>query len=279
MSTNLEYIDIHGHINFSDYDADRETVIMNAKEAGVGIITVGTDVGSSKKAIELAETHENMWAVVGVHPTDAKNITDDDFSVLQELAKHPNVVAIGECGLDYFHGKPDEISRQREVFLKHIEIANHANKPLMLHVRNGKQTGLAYGLMNEKDSYNIKNNAYQETISILKQHSKVRANFHFFAGTVQDALDIVDMSNMISFTGVVTFTHDYDEIIRTVPLESIMSETDCPFVTPVPYRGKRNEPLYVIETVRRIADIRGQDFDVVAKQIIDNAKTFFGNLK
>ncbi|MEK7641923.1 MAG: TatD family hydrolase [Patescibacteria group bacterium] len=259
----MKYIDIHGHVNFPKYDADREAVIQRARDAGVGMLTVGTDVSSSREVVKIAEAHEGMWAIVGIHPTDAVDITDADFSALQESAAHPKVVAIGECGLDYFHSGPEDMEKQRSIFIKHIDLANKLNKPLMLHVRNGK------------DSIH---NAYQETIAILKERSKVRANFHFFAGSLQDARDIVAMGNTVSFTGVLTFARNYDEIVRDVPLDSLMSETDCPYVAPIPYRGKRNEPTYVIEVVKKIAEIRGEDVDTVATTVLQNAHQFFGLL-
>ena len=255
----MKYIDIHSHLNFPDYNHDREAVIERAQKAGVGMITIGTDIESSKKAVALADANEDMWAIVGVHPMDAHTPNgSDDISALSELAAHPKVVAIGECGLDYFHGKPEDMPRQREIFDWHINLANKVNKPLMLHVRNGK-TG----------------NAYQEVIGILKEKSKVRANFHFFAGTLQDAQDIVAMGNTVSFTGVLTFARNYDEIVKEIPLESIMSETDCPFVAPLPHRGKRNEPGYVIETVKKIAEIRGEDEATVEARLVANAQEFF----
>jgi len=275
MSNQLTYIDIHGHVNFPEYDTDREEVILRAQEAGVGMITVGTGIESSKKAIALAETHENMWAIVGIHPTDAKDMTNEDFAVLQELAVHPKVVAVGECGLDYFHSKPEEIGVQRDIFIRHIDLANSLNKPLMLHVRNSK-------VANDSNIRRVdprSGNAYQEVITILKEKAKVRANFHFFAGTLQDAQDIVAMGNTISFTGVLTFARNYDEIVKRIPLTSIMTETDCPFVAPEPYRGKRNEPVYVTEVVRTIANIRSEDQRVVAHQLLDNARSFFGILR
>lgn len=253
----MKYLDIHGHLNFPDYDADREEVIRRAQEAGVGMVTVGTGLESSKKAIELAETHENMWAIVGIHPTDThKDVANAEFSGIKGLATHPKVVAIGECGLDYFHSKPEEIPRQKELFEQHIALANEVGKPLMLHVRNGK-TGSGP-------------NAYQEAIQILKKSAKVRGNFHFFAGTLQDARDIVEMGNTMSFTGVITFARNYDEIIKDVPLTSIMSETDCPFVAPIPHRGKRCEPVHVIETVKKIAEIRGEPVDSIVGQLLEN---------
>jgi TatD DNase family protein len=273
----MKYIDIHGHINFPEYDADREEVIQRAHDAGVGIITVGTGLESSQKAIELAEAHENMWAVVGIHPIDTHaDVAISEFAGIKELAKHRKVVAIGECGLDYFHSKPEAIPLQRELFQCHIELANEVKKPLMLHVRNGKTNLKSVSPDSASISSVLGHNAYQEAIEILKKHAKVRANFHFFAGTLQDAKDIIEMGNAMSFTGVLTFARNYDEIIKNVPLTHIMSETDCPFVSPTPYRGKRNEPSYVIEVVKKIAEIRGEALDVVEKQLVENARQFFG---
>lgn len=214
----MNYIDIHGHVNFPEYDADREEVIKRAQETGVGMISVGTGLESSKQALELAAAHEHMWAVVGIHPADVHgDVSAVEFDGISGLAHYPKVVAIGECGLDYFHSTPEDIPRQRELFVQHIQLANTVGKPLMLHVRNGKSAD---------------HNAYQEAIDILKKYAKVRANFHFFAGTLEDAQDIVAMGNTLSFTGVLTFARNYDEVVKNVPLTSIMSETDCPYVAP-----------------------------------------------
>ena len=265
----MKYIDIHGHVADSDYDADREVVIKRANDAGVAMIAIGTDLESSKRAVELAEHHENIWATIGVHPTESmsgheSHATDFDYATVKKLAEHPKVVAIGECGLEYFHPKDtpalsaENIEAQRELFLKHIELANEVRKPLMLHIRNG-------------DSHN----AYQEAVAILKEHAKVPANFHFFAGTIDDAQAILDLGGMVSFTGVITFARNYDEIVKYVPLDRMMSETDCPFVAPKPHRGERNEPAYVVEVIKTIANIRGDDEKEVADQLLENAKRFF----
>jgi TatD DNase family protein len=243
----MKYIDIHCHLNFPEYDADREEVIKRAQTAEIGIINVGTDIPMSEKAVELAHKYENMWATVAIHPTSTKEAFD--FSVLEKLAEDPKVVAIGECGLDYFRSLPKDIARQREVFLEHIELANKVNKPLMLHIRNGKE--------------NL--GVYKEAAELLKKHSKVRANFHFFAGTIEDLKLILDINGTVSFTGVVTFVRSYDEIVKYVPADRIMSETDAPFVAPAPHRGKRNEPLFIKEIVASLSS-----------QIIDNAHKMFG---
>ena len=265
----MKYIDIHSHVYFPDYDADREAVISRAQTAAVGIITVGTDLESSLQAIKLAETHKNMSAIFGLHPVDANmpivgGTTVFDYEAFREIALHPKVVAIGECGLDYFH-TPFDAARQREVFIQHINLANEVGKPLMLHVRNGKNM-----------------NAYQDALSILKQHAEVLFNFHFFAGTSQDLDDIITAGGYVSFTGVITFVRDYDELVARVPLDRIMSETDAPFVSPAPYRGKRNEPIHVIEVADKIAEIRGKNeikqletTDVILEALVKNAKMFF----
>jgi TatD DNase family protein len=277
----MKFIDIHGHIQFPEFDTDREETVKRAHNAGVGIISVGTGLESSRKAIELAEAHENTWAIVGIHPADTHGeVAQAEFDSIKELAKHPKVVAIGECGLDYFHSVPEDIARQRELFVQHIQLANELRKPLMLHVRNAKPNSKGGSATNDPANGSTidpnEHNAYQEAIQILKQHAKVRADFHFFAGTVQDAKDIVEMGNLISFTGVLTFARNYDEVIKNTPLINIMSETDCPYVAPIPYRGKRCEPVHVIETIKKIAEIRGESLEVVSGQLLLNAKQFFG---
>ena len=252
----LDYLDIHGHINFPDYGDERPAVIKRAQDQKVGMITVGTDLVSSMAALEVAKANENIWATVGIHPTEAKlSITEP----LSKLASDPKVVAIGECGLDHYHSKEEDIPVQIKMFEEHIELANSVNKPLMLHVRNGKAGG----------------NAYDRALQLIHAHSKVRGNFHFFAGNMDDLKKIIDHNCTVSFTGVITFTHDYDELIKYVPLSHIMSETDCPFVAPVPYRGKTNEPGYVIEVAKAIAKIRNEDEVKVREQLVKNAQDFF----
>jgi TatD DNase family protein len=301
MSKAIRYIDIHGHVNFPEYDADREEVIKRAAETGVGMITVGTDIESSKRAILLAETHDNMWATVGIHPTEISNdmplaaaregnlsrrVSEEggekvyrsekaaeetsEFQDLRRLALHPKIVAIGECGLDYFHCEESDIPAQIEVFEQQIAIANEIKKPLMLHVRNGPP-GRQAGKRKNKHG----GNAYKDTLDILKKSAKVPFNFHFFAGSTEDMKNIIEVGGTLSFTGVLTFTHDYDEIVKSAPLEKIMSETDCPYVSPVPHRGKRNEPVFVIEVVKAIAKIRGEDEEKVRMVLLENARKFF----
>ncbi len=281
-----QYIDIHAHVNFAAYDEDREAVIERALEAGAWMINVGTQKDTSKSAVELAEKYEKgVYAIVGIHPihTD-KSFHDEkelgssgkelapseveeftsrgevlDENYYRELLKHPKVLGIGECGLDYFRCTPETEKKQRESFSAQIALANEFKKPLMLHVRNGSLKS-----------------AYRDALAILKLEAKVPADFHFFAGSWEEAKEILDAGFFLSFTGVITFARQYDEIIKNTPLDRIMTETDCPYVSPEPFRGKRNEPMHVREVVKKIAEIRGEDFEKVRETLLQNAVKFFG---
>lgn len=280
-----QHIDIHAHVNFAAYDEDREAVIERALDAGVWIINVGTQKDTSKSAVELAEKYEKgVYAIVGIHPihTD-KSFHDEkelgssgkelapsevegftsrgenfDTIIYGSLANHPKVVGIGECGLDYFRCTPETEKKQREAFSAQIALANEFKKPLMLHVRNGSGKS-----------------AYRDALEILKSEAKVSGNFHFFAGSWEEAKEILDAGFFLSFTGVITFVRQYDEIIKNTPLDRIMTETDCPYVTPEPFRGKRNEPMHVREVVKKIAEIKGEDFEKVRETLLQNALQFF----
>ena len=282
-SESIKYIDIHSHLGFGDYQNDFDDVLKRMHEAGVGTITVGTDLKSSIEAVKIAEANENVWACIGAHPHDTENFVfnAEDF---EELAKNPKVVAIGECGLDYFRLEDEfnkglssrseagrgeslvefiqkEKSRQQKEFIKQIEFAIKHNKPLMLHIRD----------------------AHDDAYKILSEYKgKVRANLHFFTGGSELAKKFIDLGFTISFPGVITFPPkadqpraDAEDAIKNIPLDKIHAETDSPYAAPTPYRGKRNEPSYVIEVVKKIAEIRGGDFEIVCKQLLKNFKDFF----
>jgi TatD DNase family protein len=275
-----KYFDIHSHLNFNAYDADRGEVIRRMQEAGVGTITVGTQFDTSKSAVALAEQYEHVYATVGLHPihTSAshhdeaelgeggKEFTsrgeEPDIAAYRELAQHPKVVAIGEVGLDYYHQDQDSTDKQLKAFHLMIELANEVSKPLMLHIRNAPAGKGG-------------RSAYADAFSILKDESRVPGNLHFFAGTIDEAKPFLDLGYTFSFTGVVTFARSYDEVIKYIPLDRIMSETDAPYVTPAPYRGKRNEPTYVVEVVKKIAEIKGIDVEVVSAQLLSNVNRDF----
>ena len=277
-----KYFDVHAHVNFKAYDEDRDEVIRRALDAGVYMMNVGTQQDTSQDAVELAEKYINqgggVYAAIALHPVHTSKSHHDkqelgeegvaftsrgeifDTKFYTELASHDVVKAIGECGLDYYHLDEDTIRLQKEVFIKHIEVANAVNKPLMLHIRNGSN----------------EHNAYRDAIEILKQYSTVKGDVHFFAGNWEIAQEFLSLGFTMSFTGVVTFTKDYDEVVRNIPLDMILSETDCPYITPTPFRGRRNEPIHVREIVKAIARIKGEDEEKVRAQLVENAKRVFG---
>lgn len=273
-----KYVDVHAHVNFKAYEEDRGEVIDRALSEGVWMMNVGTQKDTSAFAVEVAEKYEKgVYASVALHPIhtsasyhDTKELGEEgkaftsrgevfDTSYYEELARKDVVRAIGECGLDYYRLDEDTMEKQTRVFIEHIELANKVNKPLMLHIRSGSGRS-----------------AYKDAAEILKKHAKVKGDVHFFAGTWEEAKLFLDMGFTLSFTGVITFTHDYDEVVRNTPLDMILSETDCPYITPTPYRGKRNEPLHVREVVKAIARIKGEHEEKVRAQLVENAKRVFG---
>lgn len=262
METDIKYFDIHGHVNFPEYDNDRDEVIARATGSGIGLITVGTDTETSQSALALANKYKNIWATVGIHPNEEESSADHssgNIDIISRIAREERVVAIGECGLDYFRSRPEVYDSQRNMFIEQIRIANNVGKPMILHVRNGRDIS-----------------AYDEAVDILKEYSKMRVDFHFFAGNMAELKRVLDIGASVSFTGVVTFTHDYDELVKYAPSDRIMTETDCPFVAPKPHRGKRNEPSYVMKTLKSVAMIRGESVENMAHQVRENVRNFFG---
>ena len=282
-----KYIDIHSHVNFKAFDEDRDAVIRRALESDTWVINVGTQIDTSRKAVEMTKEYpEGVYAIIGLHPIhtgasyhDVKELGEGgaeftsrgevfDKEKYLELLRDPKVVGIGECGLDYFRCTEETIETQKKAFIAQIEVANEVGKPLMLHIRNNPEDNI--------------HDAYADALEILKKHYRVKGlpaqagDVHFFAGTVEHAKAFVDFGFTLSFTGVVTFTHDYDEVINATPIDMIMTETDSPYVTPAPYRGKRNEPVYVQEITKKIAQIKGLPEGEVAQTIINNAKRVFG---
>lgn len=262
----MKYIDVHSHIQFPQFDEDRTEVLNRMREEEIAAIVVGCDLESSARASALAKKEPDIWATVGVHPTDKR---DEGFEAerYKELL-HDRVVAIGECGLDYFRkdGTDDaEVERQKELFLGQVHFALEKNLPLMIHCRPSKGTMDAYD-----DLLNI-------VKPMKKEHGEnLRGNIHFFAGDLRVAKEFIALGFTLSFTGVITFAKEYAEVIRAVPLESIMSETDCPYVAPVPHRGQRNESAFVKNVVEKIADIRDEDSAEIQRALFDTAKRVFG---
>lgn len=250
--------DAHTHLNLAQFDADRDEVARRTLDQDAWFVNVGTDRTTSSSAIDIANAYEKgVYAAIGLHPLHAHEESFDE-SVYETLAKEPKVVAIGECGLDYFRSEDREL--QRETFIRQIELANRVGKPLMLHIRNKPKS---------------EESAYRDAAALLKEYATVPGNVHFFAGNIDEAKPFLDMGYSLSFTGVITFASEYDEVLTYVPEDRILSETDAPYVAPVPYRGSRNEPLYVGKVVERIAEIRGDAPEEVARYTVENALKLF----
>ena len=281
----FKYIDTHAHLNLSAFADDREAVIEKMLNEGVAAINVGTKESTSQLAVEIAEANGNCFAIVGLHPiqTTPAHHSEEEIGeggksfdskgevfnkgFYRELAKHPKVVGIGECGFDYWHNGVDTYEVQEAAFIAQIELANELQLPLMIHTRNPKPG----------EASPTGNDVYDDVYAVLKKYAQVPFNVHFYAGTLEQAKKFIELGGTVSFTGVITFknTTEYHEIIKNVPLEKIHAETDCPFVSPVPHRGKRCEPQYVIEVYKKIAELRNEDENEVREQLMENAQRLY----
>jgi len=261
---NVKYVDAHCHLQFEQYEHDREEIIARMREESVVAIVVGCDFESSKQAVALAEKHEHIYAAVGLHP-DHGDEKIFDTARYRELAQHPKVVAIGECGLEYFHSELNDEGKgvQKENFQKQIELAAELDKPIIIHARATKGT----------------QDAYDDSLTIIREAKKkypnLRGDAHFFASDLARAEQFIALGFTISFTAVITFARDYDSIIRAAPITNILAETDAPFVAPASRRGQRNDPLAVIEVVNQIAQIRGEDIEEVRTALLSNTVNLF----
>jgi TatD DNase family protein len=253
----MELIDTHCHLTFEGLSEDVAAVIERSKAAGVvGWITVGTDPQENKKVVELAEKFENLYAAVGIHPHDARIVTTDTLRELRDIAQHNKVVAIGETGLDY-HYNLSSHEEQRKVFAEHLKIAAELNLPVIIHCRE----------------------AFDETVGVLEQFKDVKkVVFHCFSGSVEQAKIVLDKGYFISFTGVVTFKNAEKtrRAAEVVPLDRLMVETDCPYMSPEPMRKQKvNEPALMIHAARRLAELKGMDLTGFAEAVTATSKKFF----
>lgn len=248
-------IDTHCHIQFKPLNRDIKGVIHRAHEAKVAkMIVVGCDLESTHQAIEIAEQNDGVYAAVGFHPHDAKKMTDQIWRQLSELAEHEKVVAIGETGLDYYRDmSPRDI--QKEVFIKHIDLAKQLNKPLIVHNRE----------------------ADHDSLQVLKQQGIKDVVFHCFGSNVQFAREVWMAGFFTSFTGNITYpnAHMLREVVGECPPDAMMIETDCPYLTPQKFRKQTNEPAFVKEVANEIAYLKSMSFEEVAKVTTTNAIEFF----
>jgi TatD DNase family protein len=250
--------DTHVHLNAEQFNDDLQEVIDRAIAEGVtNMVVVGFDELTINKAIELAEKYDFIHASVGWHPVDAIDMTPEHLEWLKDLASHPKVVALGEMGLDYYWDKsPKEI--QKEVFRKQIRLAKEVKLPIIIHNRD----------------------ATADIVEILKEENagEVGGIMHCYSGSVETALECIDMNFYISLGGPVTFKNAKKpkEVAESIPLDRLLVETDCPYLTPHPYRGKRNEPAYVKLVAEEIAGLKGVTFEEIAEATTKNAKKLFG---
>ncbi|HLD30952.1 MAG TPA: TatD family hydrolase [Patescibacteria group bacterium] len=270
--------DTHAHLNFAAYKDDVGEVIKHTLKEGVFVANVGSQYTTSKRAVEIAQNYENgVWATVGLHPIHLvkRKINLDDSELLEsefqtagevfdyqkylELAKDPKVVAIGEMGLDYHHFEEgDNISelkkQQKDTFLEGIRLANDVGKPLMIHCWD----------------------AYDDLLEILKSNLvEKRGVIHSFIGGYKTARKFIELGYKIGMNGVMTYTTDFNRLIKEVALEDIVLETDCPYLTPIPHKGERNEPIYVKYVAEKVAEVKGISCEEVEKQTTENALRFF----
>jgi len=256
----MKLFDAHCHLQLAQFEEDREEALARMREKDMGAIVIGTDFQTSKAGLELAKQHNFLWASVGLHPNDNED-EDFDMEKYQELAQDPKVVAIGECGLDYFRtGKTgEERMKQMRRFEAHIQLALHARKPLIIHCRD----------------------AHEDMLTTLGAHrrdhgEKLHIVIHFFTGSRELAQKYLDLGCYLSFPGPITYTDMYDASVEATPLDKILIETDSPFAAPVPFRGKRNEPAYVEEVAQKIAKVKGESAEKIAEVTIQNAQKIFG---
>ena len=254
-------IDTHAHVDVADYDEDREAVIERARENGVQyMVNIGCDVESSYRSMELAEQYDFIYATAGIHPHDVKSINGGTYAHLRQLLLHPKVIALGEIGLDFFKNySPQDV--QRTHFRNQIQLAREMNKPIIIHSRDAKEDIIA-----------ILSEFYPKDPTA---HSGI---FHCFSGDQELAEKALEMGFYISFSGSVTFkkAEALREVAKTIPADRLFAETDCPYLTPVPHRGKRNEPAYVNFTAEKLAELRGLKIEDVQRTMALNFFELFG---
>ena len=262
ITTKNPFVDLHAHLQFSDFDEDRAEVLNQMKSNNVLAINVGVDKISSENGIDLTKNNQGfLWSTVGLHPLYPEQVFDLE-EILSDEEKRKYICGIGECGLDYFRieetgdkNLTDIKDFQKQIFINQIKMSIKYDIPLMLHVRD----------------------SYKETLEILEENFKgvvkeYKGNVHFFAGTQDEAKAFLDLGFSISFTGVITFVDSYRDLVKYVPIERMFAETDSPYVAPTPFRGKKNNPNYVIEVYKKIAEIKELDINEVIDIIYNNAK-------
>ncbi len=279
----MKNFDIHSHLHSNFFQDDIGPILKEMREKEIGTIAVGVSLVDSEKALLLAGENENVWATIGIHPTEQEEFVAEKFQKLLDKNKE-KIVGIGECGLDYYWlardlktGKINEVElelekkRQKKLFSAQIKFAQKNNLPLMLHVRAHQNADAYWDIFKILDNFFEK----QKIRGLPLQGEKMKINFHFFTETPKIAREILKRGWNISFPGVITFA-DLDETIQAVPLEKIMAETDSPFAAPVPYRGQTNTSLFIPEIVKKIAEVKNIPLEECQQQLLKNTQNFWG---
>jgi len=249
----MEFFDSHCHPQFPHYDKDRDEVIKHALKESVFMICIGADLETSKKGIELAEKYEGVWTTAGLHPTAIPQQKDFDSKTYEKLLNSEKVVGFGEIGLDYYRTeKIEDQEFQKQKFKKQLDLAVKIDKPLVIHCRD----------------------AHLNMIQLIRNYS-LRGVIHSFTGTLEEAKKYLDLGFYLGFNGIITFAKQYDEIVKYAPLENILLETDAPYLTPLPFRGKRNEPAFVKYIAEKIAELKSLSYSQVAEKTSENTKKLF----
>ena len=281
-------VETHAHLDYADFTHDFGDVLRRAEEAGVTrIITIGTNIESSRRAIELAEKYPNIYAVIGVHPTHAEEAGEDVITPLRELAQNSRVVAIGETGLDY-HSLPSVLAaKDKKVQVFANALQGETEEQIDASIHDGAYKAKQAMLFEQQLDLAVElglnvvihqRDAWQDTLEIMKPYTdRLRGVFHCFGGTLGQANEVLDLDHLVSFTGIVTFKNGATvrEVAAQVPLWKFMVETDCPYLAPVPFRGKRCEPAHTRIVAETIAAARGISFEEIAEATTAPAEKFF----
>jgi TatD DNase family protein len=281
-------IETHAHLDYPDFASDFDDVLRRANEADVTrIITIGTSIESSRRAVDLAEKYPNIFAVIGVHPTYAEEAEEDVVTPLRELAKSPRVVALGETGLDYHRLPSIEIAKERktQVFAKALQTSTEEEIEAGIHdgAYKSKQASLFEQQLDLAVELGLnvvihQRDAWEDTLEIMQPYvGKLRGVFHCFGGTLEQANEVLDLDHLVSFTGIVTFKNGVAvrDVAAQIPLWKFMVETDCPYLAPVPFRGKRCEPAHTRIVAETIAAARGVPLEEIAEATTETAEKFF----
>ena len=281
-------IDTHAHLDYPDFAGDFEEMLQRATEAGVTrILTVGTSVASSRRAVELAETHPNIFAVIGVHPATDDKATEDVMTPLRELARSPRVVAIGETGLDYHRLPSVEVAEEKGVQLLGGVLQTETEQEVEAGIHDGAYKARQASLFEQQLDLAVElglnvvihqRDAWEDTLEMMRPFTgKLRGVFHCFGGSLEQAEEVLALEHLVSFTGIVTFKNGADmrAVAAQLPLWKFMVETDCPYLAPVPHRGKRCEPAHTRLVAEAIASARGIPLEEIAEGTTETAEGFF----